>query len=45
MENPISKQKYDEIVEICTHPKEDKAYRKYGLIKGLEILKISKLED
>lgn len=30
----------DEIVEICTHPKEDKEYRFTGLSKGLNTLKI-----
>ena len=26
------------IVEICTHPKEDKVYRKNGLVNGINIL-------
>ncbi|ADK81076.1 DUF1284 domain-containing protein [Sediminispirochaeta smaragdinae] len=34
------KQNMNEIVDICTHPKEDKEYRRNGLIKGLKILKI-----
>jgi hypothetical protein len=33
-------QRIDEVVPLCTHPKEDPEYRRVGLIKGLERLHV-----